>query len=101
MLNDLYATPWNYEDFAMLFFTFRTEVSPHLREYQLTMAESCPLPAMDLQTGLPLAQGLYSAEMEKDACGVGFIVNIHGIKSKKVFPPLNLIAKEIKALSRS
>ena len=56
---------------------------------------------MDLQTGLPLAQGLYSAEMEKDACGVGFIVNIHGIKSKKVFPPLNLIAKEIKALSRS
>ena len=48
------------------------------------MAGRPPLPELDLQTGLPLAQGLYSPELEKDACGVGFIVNIHGIKSKKV-----------------
>ncbi|XP_033635249.1 putative glutamate synthase [NADPH] [Asterias rubens] len=60
------------------------------------MAESCPLPAMDLQTGLPLAQGLYSAEMEKDACGVGFIVNIHGIKSKKILEDASVMLCRMK-----
>ncbi|XP_022089869.1 putative glutamate synthase [NADPH] isoform X1 [Acanthaster planci] len=48
------------------------------------MAGSPPLPELDLQTGLPRAQGLYDPLLEKDACGVGFIVNIHGIKSKKI-----------------
>ena len=28
--------------------------------------------------GLPKAQGLYDPKLEKDACGVGFIVNIDG-----------------------
>ena len=48
------------------------------------MASGSPLPDLDFQTGLPPAQGLYDPQLEKDACGVGFIVNIHGIKSKKV-----------------
>src|SRR5215213_8762033 len=32
----------------------------------------------------PEAQGLYRPEYEHDACGVGFICNIKGIKSHKV-----------------
>ena len=33
---------------------------------------------------LPEAEGLYNPDLEKDACGVGFIVNIDGKKSHKV-----------------
>lgn len=33
---------------------------------------------------MPKAQGLYDPAFEKDACGVGFIVNIKGVKSYKV-----------------
>ena len=34
--------------------------------------------------GLPRAQGMYSPEYEHDACGIGFVVNIHGKKSHKI-----------------
>ena len=34
--------------------------------------------------GLPRAQGMYSPEFEHDACGIGFVVNIHGNKSHKI-----------------
>ena len=34
--------------------------------------------------GFPKEVGLYSPEHEKDACGVGFIVNIDGQRSNKV-----------------
>ena len=34
--------------------------------------------------GFPLAQGLYDPQYEKDACGVGFVVNIDGIPSHRV-----------------
>jgi len=34
--------------------------------------------------GLPLKQGLYDPENEKDACGVGFVVNINGEATRKV-----------------
>ena len=33
---------------------------------------------------LPKADGLYDPANEKDACGVGFIVNIDGRKNHKV-----------------
>ncbi|GMM37972.1 glutamate synthase (NADH) [Saccharomycopsis crataegensis] len=33
---------------------------------------------------LPLKQGLYDPEYEKDACGVGFAANIKGVKSHKI-----------------
>ncbi|KAF8246691.1 glutamate synthase Glt1 [Wilcoxina mikolae CBS 423.85] len=33
---------------------------------------------------LPLKQGLYDPELEKDACGVGFAANIKGISSHKI-----------------
>ncbi|WP_054023359.1 glutamate synthase large subunit [Bacillus sp. FJAT-28004] len=34
--------------------------------------------------GLPPKQGLYDPQFEKDACGMGFVANIKGIKSHKV-----------------
>lgn len=34
--------------------------------------------------GLPEAQGLYNPQYEKDACGVGFVVNITGEATRKV-----------------
>ena len=34
--------------------------------------------------GLPRSQGMYSPEFEHDACGIGFVVNIHGKKSHKI-----------------
>jgi len=35
-------------------------------------------------TGLPRKQALYDPQFESDACGVGFVVNIDGIRSQKV-----------------
>ena len=34
--------------------------------------------------GLPLAQGLYSPQNERDACGLGFVVNIKGEQSHEI-----------------
>ncbi|XP_076076951.1 uncharacterized protein LOC143047651 isoform X1 [Mytilus galloprovincialis] len=34
--------------------------------------------------GIPQAQGLYNPEYESDACGVGYIVSIDGVKSHKI-----------------
>ncbi|MDX1961816.1 MAG: glutamate synthase large subunit [Pirellulales bacterium] len=34
--------------------------------------------------GLPAPQGLYHPEQEHDACGVGFVVNMHGVKSHRI-----------------
>ena len=36
------------------------------------------------QTGLPPRQGLYDPQYEHDACGVGFIVDVHGRKSHDI-----------------
>ena len=35
--------------------------------------------------GLPEKQGLYDPRLESEACGVGFVVSIDGIKSHKVY----------------
>nr|HRJ43768.1 hypothetical protein [Caldilineaceae bacterium] len=37
-----------------------------------------------LPFGLPKKQGLYDPSFEKDACGVGFVVNIKGKKSHEI-----------------
>ncbi|HEX8984780.1 MAG TPA: glutamate synthase subunit alpha, partial [Bryobacteraceae bacterium] len=42
--------------------------------------------------GLPEAQGLYDPALERDACGIGFVVNIKGEKSHAI------IAKGIEVL---
>ena len=34
--------------------------------------------------GLPVKQGLYDPALEKDACGVGYVVSINGVASHKV-----------------
>src|SRR3569832_400735 len=34
--------------------------------------------------GMPPAQGLYNPENERDACGVGFVVNLKGKKSHDI-----------------
>jgi hypothetical protein len=38
----------------------------------------------DASYGLPEKQGLYDPSLEKDACGVGFVVSIDGIRSQQV-----------------
>lgn len=35
--------------------------------------------------GLPEKQGLYDPRQESEACGVGFVVSIDGIRSHKVY----------------
>ena len=39
---------------------------------------------MTRSPGLPSAQGLYDPANEHDACGVGFVVNLHGRKSHQI-----------------
>ncbi len=39
---------------------------------------------MTFESGLPPAQGLYDPSMERDACGLGFVVDIKGRKSHKI-----------------
>ncbi|MBI3902408.1 MAG: glutamate synthase subunit alpha [Nitrosomonadales bacterium] len=38
-------------------------------------------PSLPVQSGLPEQQGLYDPRQERDACGVGFVAHIKGIKS--------------------
>ncbi|KAI8979232.1 hypothetical protein BDF20DRAFT_819641 [Mycotypha africana] len=38
---------------------------------------------------IPPAQGLYRPEYEKDACGVGFIVHVKGVRSHKILSDAN------------
>ncbi len=39
---------------------------------------------MALPAGLPAAQGLYDPRNERDACGIGFVANLHNRKSHKI-----------------
>ena len=39
---------------------------------------------MTRQLGIPDNQGLYDSSFEHDACGVGFIVDMKGRKSKQI-----------------
>jgi len=41
-------------------------------------------PAFSPRPGLPAKQGLYDPANEHDACGVGFVVNMHGRKSHRI-----------------
>ena len=44
----------------------------------MTAPDRRPMP------GLPPAQGLYDPANEHDACGVGFVVNLHGRRSHAI-----------------
>ncbi|MBI1179138.1 MAG: glutamate synthase large subunit, partial [Alphaproteobacteria bacterium] len=37
-----------------------------------------------IKPGLPEAQGLYDPQQEHDACGIGFVANIKGVKSHEI-----------------
>ena len=39
---------------------------------------------MDREPGCPPAQGLYDPSHEKDACGVGFVVHVKGVRSHSI-----------------
>lgn len=45
---------------------------------------------------LPQKQGLYDPKMEKDSCGVGFIVNVQGIRSHHILKQGLEILKRLK-----
>jgi glutamate synthase (NADPH/NADH) len=40
-------------------------------------------------SAIPHKQGLYDPEFEKDACGVGFIVHVKGVRSHKILSDAN------------
>jgi len=46
-------------------------------------SELCTMDVNPL-TGVPRKQALYDPQFESDACGVGFVVNIDGIRCHKV-----------------
>lgn len=48
------------------------------------------------QYGLPEKQGYYEPSMEKDSCGVGFIVNVKGIESHDILRQALQIFKKLK-----
>ncbi len=37
-----------------------------------------------MKTGLPLKQGLYNPRFEHDACGIGFVANVKGVRSNEI-----------------
>ncbi|MBL9122974.1 MAG: glutamate synthase large subunit [Planctomycetaceae bacterium] len=48
------------------------------------MDNNFPLPAWRTERGVPPAHGLYDPANEHDACGVGFVANMHGEKSHQI-----------------
>jgi len=58
---------------------------PQIEEYQSSVFEYQDGPENKSWAGaLPLKQGLYDPELEKDACGVGFAAHIKGKASHKI-----------------
>ena len=55
-------------------------------------AAPAPAPA---QLGPPARQGLYDPRHEHDACGVGFVVNIKGVKSHRVLQQAIQVLKNL------
>ena len=43
-----------------------------------------PAPLIVRDPALPKAQGAYDPAHERDACGVGFVVDMHGRKSHQI-----------------
>ncbi|KAF8774298.1 Glutamate synthase [NADH] like protein [Argiope bruennichi] len=66
--------------------------SPHLRITNPKMVGQTP--SIEYH-GLPPPKGLYHPQYEKEACGVGFIVNINGIASHKLIADAATISKRM------
>ena len=48
-----------------------------------------------LPPGLPSAQGLYDPALERDSCGVGFVVDIQGRKSHAIIVKALTVLKNL------
>jgi glutamate synthase (NADPH) large chain len=73
--------------------------------------ESCSHPRSDLPSpgadcapqvgagrplyGLPLKQGLYDPQYEHDSCGVGFVANIKGVRSRQIIDDADRILRHL------
>lgn len=49
---------------------------------------------------IPAAQGLYNPELEKDACGVGFMVHVKGQRSHKIVSDASSIVSRTKRITK-
>src|ERR1700726_2145862 len=57
---------------------------PESGGYMSDTSYSPKRPRGESSNGLPPAQGLYDPANERDACGIGFVVNIQGQKSHDI-----------------
>jgi glutamate synthase (NADPH/NADH) large chain len=62
----------------------REGADPHQRSIRLRAERSGGPAVASAQAGLPPAQGLYDPRFEHDACGVGFVAQIKGVKSHAI-----------------
>ncbi|XP_071038942.1 uncharacterized protein [Parasteatoda tepidariorum] len=69
-------------------------IVPHPSRIQSRGMEGGQKPTIEYQ-GLPPPKGLYHPNNEKEACGVGFIVNINGIASHKLITDAATISKRM------
>lgn len=69
--------PWK-EEFFPCYRVYYLYIGPRLLYKTIHMASHTD------EFGRPKSVGLYNPELEKDACGVGFIVNINGERNNKV-----------------
>ncbi|KAJ0340054.1 hypothetical protein COL154_014189, partial [Colletotrichum chrysophilum] len=61
-----------------------THHTPSEAVEDLAVAVEKPLCTATTRTGLPAKQGLYDPRNEHDACGVGLIANMKGVKSHQI-----------------
>ncbi|GAB1583036.1 glutamate synthase large subunit [Phyllobacterium phragmitis] len=61
-----------------------TELGQGVQNRAVKTAKTSRTPKTPISTGLPARQGLYDPRNEHDACGVGFIAHMKGVKSHQV-----------------
>ncbi|YBV96540.1 glutamate synthase large subunit [Phyllobacteriaceae bacterium JZ32] len=61
-----------------------TELGQGVQNRVVKTAKTSRTPKTPISTGLPARQGLYDPRNEHDACGVGFIAHMKGVKSHQV-----------------
>jgi len=60
------------------------------------MNESRHFEPLELQGGLPIAQGLYDPAFEHDACGVGFVAHLKGERSRQIIDDADRILRHMR-----
>jgi len=54
-----------------------------------------PPPQSICQTGPPEKQGLYDPAFEHDSCGVGFVANVKGVRSRQIIDDADRILRHL------